>query len=259
MPIYNEETEKWEVSTERQNRTPVVEPISVHCQDLSDEQAAQLFEAFYQAGFGVDEIPKCVMFPLPRSWFYYSHDNFDSFRINSSGNTYFGGPTGYEISFEEAMIRLNSWKKEGDMTVEQQRQNQQTEEVKNLVKKIKKSRQSSRLIFTYTNGKTYTVRGVEHWYITNDPDYSRQYLCYSAKTETNDGFIKEQTISVPLTNQLVNVAAEVPTSQENGDVVVESKVVLDLQPIETVKVSSQRPHACSKEDYLAALKQHLED
>lgn len=246
MPIYNEETKKWEVSTERQNNNPVVAPISVHCQDLSDEQAAQLFEAFYQAGFGVDEVPECVE---SNRDYRITYTDWDYFEIRNNRTFFTDTSTNYPISFEGAMIHLNSWKKEGDMTVKQQ-QNQQTEEVKTLVKKIKKSRQSSRLIFTYTNGKTYTVRGVEHWYTTNDPYYSRQYLCYSAKTETNDGFIKEQTISVPLTNQLVKVVAEVPTSQENGDVVVESKIVLDLQPIETVKVSSQRPHARSKEEYL---------
>lgn len=255
MPIYNEETEKWEVSTERQNKSPVVAPISVDSTDLSDEQAAQLFEAFYQAGFEVGEVPKCVVFNKEDGWI--TQTNWEYFEVYNDRTFFTDSSEHKSISFQEAMIHLNSWKKlpkpAGDIKQEDDVM------IKNLVKKIKKVRQSSRLVFSYTNGKTYTARGVERWYITNDPDYSRQCLCYSAKTKTNDGFIKEQTISVPLTNQLVKVVAEVPISQENGDVVVESKVVLDLQPIETVKVSSQRPHARSKEEYLASLKQHLED
>ena len=126
-------------------------------------------------------------------------------------------------------------KTEGEKDMIKQKQTHVSHTPKN------KSKEKAQLVFTYTNGKKFVVRGLKNVYalIVNGV----LYVTYTHET-TNEVRTQESTVQVKVSNDLVTV------EQINTDNSVE--IVLDLrtwQPQETSK--KVRGNARSKEEWEA--------
>lgn len=104
-----------------------------------------------------------------------------------------------------------------------------------------KSKEKAQLVFTYTNGKKFVVRGLKNVYtliLKGVP-----YVTYTHET-TNEVRTQESTVQVKVSNDLVTV------EQINTDNTVE--IVLDLRPSQPQEAPQKaRGNARSKEEWEA--------
>ena len=72
------------------------------------------------------------------------------------------------------------------------------------MKKGTKPRTGDRLVFTYTNGATYTVRGIVSFLFNR----SGMTIDYKTKKIGLDGSVKEESVLRPVTNEISTVVFE---------------------------------------------------
>ena len=80
----------------------------------------------------------------------------------------------------------------------------QIQESNKKMKKGTKPRSGDRLVFTYTNGATYTVRGI----VSAEFNKSSMTINYHTKKINLDGSVKEEKVSRPVTNEISTVVFE---------------------------------------------------
>ena len=81
---------------------------------------------------------------------------------------------------------------------------QKVKSKENQVKKGTKPRRGNRLVFTYTNGATYTVRGI----VSAEFNKSSMTINYHTKKVGLDGSITEENVNRPVTNEISTVVLE---------------------------------------------------
>lgn len=100
-----------------------------------------------------------------------------------------------------------------------------------------KTRLAPRLVFTYTNGATYTVRGLEKAQVAN------MYVNYFASTVDAEGNATVTEVKRRITNEFETVVIELP----NGG----KRVLLDLRADRTKKIEKPPRKHKSREEYEA--------
>ena len=129
----------------------------------------------------------------------------------------------------------NQIKTEGEKDMIKQKQTHVSHAPKN------KAKEKAQLVFTYTNGKKFVVRGLKH--VRTSITDGVPYVVYLHET-TNEVRTQESTVQVKVSNDLVTV------EQINTDNSVD--IVLDLRPSQPQEAPKKaRGNARSKEEWEA--------